>query len=169
MFLRAGTGVQVNYMTVGDPARDVLQFSLPNPENQVIPLRFMCRNSCQGGINRRATKLILVLCNTSNDVLGVATIDFKIVKVPSRDCASAERKSRALSPPAPLKRTGKSKIKSKSRPRSEAEAGSSDSDEYVVQVRGFRNYVVLKASAEALELRRQEMKNIRKKPNIQES
>lgn len=145
---------------MGAPNRDVLVFHLPpSPGNQVIPLKFMCRNSCQGGINRRATKLVLVLCNSSNDTLGVAAIDFRIVTVPSRDCDRDVKRGKGIQP--------KVKVKPAKKPRSETDVASSDSEEYTIRIRGAKNFFMLKAAAEGLELRRKIRKE--KKPKTQDT
>lgn len=119
----------------------------------------MCRNSCPGGINRRATKLVSVLCNSSNDTLGVAVIDFKIVSVPTRDCSRDVQRMNGIQP--------KVKVISTKKPRSETDVASSDSEEYVIRIRGLKNYRLLKAAAEGLELRRKARKE--KKPKIQDT
>ncbi|BES95988.1 P53 DNA-Hypothetical protein domain [Nesidiocoris tenuis] len=52
---------------------------------------FVCKNSCPKGLNRRQTKLVFTLENSSGQMLGRSSIDLKICSCPRRDREKLEK------------------------------------------------------------------------------
>lgn len=57
----------------------------PGSEYQTISLKFMCKTSCTGGLNRAPTDVIFTLEDINGHVLGRALIGAKICSCPKRD------------------------------------------------------------------------------------
>ncbi|XP_022659562.1 cellular tumor antigen p53-like isoform X2 [Varroa destructor] len=197
--IRAGDSDNAEYLrmpsgsTSAGGERHVLRVSLPpQTKNDIIRVKFKCRNSCSGGMNRRSTTLVGVLCSPCNTVLGVSFIRVKIVTCPVRDArkqlekkaqeptttaSSGSKEGRAGTGKTNLLRARRTKPSSSNRIRpavdssrrdtTESEAGNpSDNEEYIVHVRGRKNYQMLLMMAEGLELRRQKTRV--KKPKVAE-
>ncbi|XP_057369678.1 cellular tumor antigen p53-like isoform X2 [Daphnia carinata] len=72
----------------------VVPLKPPAPGTQSVSLcyKFMCLSSCQGGLNRRPTKLIFTL-ETLDQVVGRYACDVRICSCPGRDIRAEEGKA----------------------------------------------------------------------------
>ncbi|KAI9564864.1 hypothetical protein GHT06_008605 [Daphnia sinensis] len=72
----------------------VVPLKPPAPGTQSVSLcyKFMCLSSCQGGLNRRPTKLIFTLETLDNQVVGRYACDVRICSCPGRDIRTEEGK-----------------------------------------------------------------------------
>ncbi|CAK9795236.1 Tumor protein p73 [Anthophora plagiata] len=59
----------------------------PQPGSQYVPLcfKFLCKNSCPSGMNRRPTELIFTLENSERTVLGRRRLPVRVCSCPKRD------------------------------------------------------------------------------------
>jgi len=69
--------------------RHSVRVSLDRPqagaEWVTVPYKFMCKSSCDGGMNRRLTEVIFTLENESGEVLGRRKMKVRICSCPKRD------------------------------------------------------------------------------------
>ncbi|KOC70960.1 Cellular tumor antigen p53 [Habropoda laboriosa] len=59
----------------------------PQPGSQYVPVcfKFLCKNSCPSGMNRRPTELIFTLENSEKTVLGRRRLSVRVCSCPKRD------------------------------------------------------------------------------------
>ncbi|XP_065571863.1 cellular tumor antigen p53-like [Artemia franciscana] len=91
--VRADGLEEVEYLNDGAKAVR-FKFSIPltGSSHGYARLRFMCPNSCPGGMNRRSTDLIFILLNSSNMEVGRFSTPIKICSCPGRDRQKDEEK-----------------------------------------------------------------------------
>ena len=132
----------------------------------LLLLKFMCKSSCMGGMNRRPILAIVTLESAEGRVLGRRVFEVRVCACPGRDRKHEEstvksikhqgrRRTPAATPaasPAPLTE------------KLNAEQSSSDEDEdddevFIIRVRGRKRYAMLRKINEGLELREKYKKN----------
>ncbi|KAB7495271.1 Cellular tumor antigen p53 [Armadillidium nasatum] len=123
----------------------VVPLDFPESRNEAIPIlfKFMCHNSCVGGIHRRPMVVLLTLELNEKEV-GRFAIDVRVCACPSRDVKTEEKHhiARGL-----FKNAGHvfESRRNRKRPRNE-DANSNDDDEEILYlpVRGTALYNYLK-------------------------
>lgn len=131
-------------------------------------LEFMCRNTCVGGVNRRATEVVFLLQHEGQE-LGRCVVEVKVCACPGRDRRHDET--------ALVKRLSMETVKSSARTGQHSGSGghakalkpsldttlnlstveehdpASEDQWYSIRVKGKSNFEILKRVAEGLELR----------------
>lgn len=71
----------------------VTRLSAPQPGASSVPLlyTFVCKNSCRGGIGRRALALVFTLEDISGEILGRRVLEVRICSCPRRDKEKQEK------------------------------------------------------------------------------
>jgi hypothetical protein len=95
--------------------------------------QFMCRNTCIGGINRRATEVVFPLKSSSGLELGRRVVDVKVCACPGRDRRNDEESACYM------------------RTTNEKNA-EPDEEMFTITIRGRSNYMILKTVAKGLEM-----------------
>ncbi|CAG0914915.1 unnamed protein product [Notodromas monacha] len=150
----------------------------PGANWTTLLFKFMCLGSCVGGINRRALQVIFTLETASGEVVGRQCIGVRICACPSRDRKVEERKFEmnttgdlVIGIPTgphhllPLSRKRSGSVNSnpslnpvgqrdflcpKAKPKIE---NCYDDNVYIIKVRCYANYLLLKEIAFALEVK----------------
>ncbi|XP_033300393.1 tumor protein 63 isoform X1 [Bombus bifarius] len=65
----------------------VVPLNRPQPGSQYVPVcfKFLCKNSCPSGMNRRPTELIFTLENCNRRILGRQRLPVRVCSCPKRD------------------------------------------------------------------------------------
>ncbi|CAN7992151.1 unnamed protein product [Ixodes hexagonus] len=119
-------------------------FEAPEPASNHLftyRLAFMCRNSCAGGPNRRATEVVFILQSPDGQDIARRVIEVKVCACPGRDRMHDEQPSA----PAPTH--------SSSSPHNESSSDSGSEGPFFLTVRP-EDYPLLRRVHEGLELAR---------------
>ncbi|EFX89004.1 hypothetical protein DAPPUDRAFT_304717 [Daphnia pulex] len=147
----------------------VVPLKPPAPGTQSVSLcyKFMCLSSCQGGLNRRPTKLIFTLESLTNgEVVGRYACDVRICSCPGRDIRAEEArfdKNHSHDPTAtetdssnliPIELPSMAQLKGKIKKRKAipppqvAQTDSTEDDDGIynlnVNIKGLKNYNFIK-------------------------
>lgn len=117
---------------------------VPEPGSSYMPMcyKFLCKNSCQSGMNRRPTELVFTLENQEGIILGRRRLLIRICSCPKRDRQKEEAELSENRTNNPV-----SKRKSTKHPVHSGKKMPSLSDQHVYQVQlnivGKENYLAV--------------------------
>ncbi|XP_003739832.1 cellular tumor antigen p53 [Galendromus occidentalis] len=128
-------------------------------------LEFMCRNTCVGGVNRRATEVVFLLQHEGRE-LGRCVVEVKVCACPGRDrrhdettlvkrlsMETAKGKAKHSGSAGHTKAVKLSQETNLNLSNAEEHDTASEEQWYTIRVKGKSNFEILKRVAEGLELR----------------